>query len=45
MADLAAEMGHSERSMYRHLTSLWEKLGVTDRTEGVRRAAADGLLD
>ena len=45
IADLAAEMGYSERSTYRVLAGLWEKLGVTDRTEGMQKAVSEGLLD
>ena len=45
IADLAAEMGYSERSIYRELASLWKKLGVPGRKEGVRRAASVSLLD
>ncbi len=45
IADLAAEMGHSERSMYRVLARLWDRLGVPNREEGVRKAAEEGLVD
>ena len=45
IADLAAEIGYSERSIYRELAGLWKKLGVPGREEGVRRAASVGLLD
>lgn len=45
IADLAAEMGYSERSVYRALANLWKKLGVPGRKEGVRKAASVGLLD
>ena len=45
IADLAAEMGYSERSVYRALAGLWKKLGVPGRKEGVRKAASVGLLD
>ena len=45
IADMAAELGYSERSMYRSLARLWDKLGVPDRKEGIRRAAEGGLLD
>ena len=43
--ELATELGYSQRSIYRHLSKLWHKLGVTGRTEGLERAAAEGLLD
>ena len=45
IADLAVELGYSQRSTYRALAALWEALGVPDRLQGVRRAAAEGLLD
>lgn len=45
IADVAAEMGYSERSMYRALSKLWEKLGVSSRAAGLRKATAEGLLD
>ena len=45
IADIAAEMGYSERSVYRALANLWKKLGVPGRNEGVQKAASVGLLD
>ncbi len=45
IVDVAAELGYSERSIYRALSKLWHKLGVTGRVQGVRKAAAEGLLD
>lgn len=45
IAELAAELAYSERSMYRALAQLWNKLGVPGRDEGLRKAAAEGLLD
>ena len=45
IADLAAEMGYSERSIYRALAGLWEKLGVPGRKEGIQKAALEGLLN
>lgn len=45
VVDIAAEMGYSERSMYRSLARLWQKLGVPGRKEGIRRAAEGGILD
>ncbi len=45
VVDLAAEMGHSERSIYRALAGLWKKLGVSSREAGVRKALSDGLAD
>lgn len=45
VAELAEEYGYSQRSMYRRLKRLWRILGATNRTQGLRKAAADGLLD
>ena len=45
VADLAAEFGYSRRSMFRELAKLWKELGVDDRIQAVRKAAAEGLLD
>ena len=45
IVDIAAELGYSERSMYRSLARLWDKLGASDRKEGIRRATEEGLLD
>ena len=45
IADVASEMGYSERSMYREMSKLWDKLGVSGRAAGLRKATAEGLLD
>ena len=45
IADLASEMGYSERSMYRELSKLWDKLGVSGRAAGLHKATAEGLID
>lgn len=45
IVDIAAELGYSERSMYRSLARLWDKLGASDRKEGILRATEGGLLD
>ena len=45
IADVASEMGYSERSMYRQLSKLWDKLGVSGRAAGVHKATAEGLID
>ncbi len=44
IADIAQELGYSQRSVYRAMASLWETLGVNGRTEGVQRATAQGLI-
>lgn len=45
VVEVAADLGYSERSIYRRLAELWHKLGVTGRVEGVRKAISEGLLD
>ena len=44
-ADIASEMGYSERSMYRELSKLWDKLGVSGRAAGLRKATVEGLIN
>ena len=44
IVELAAELGYSRRSMFRALARLWRKLGVPNRTEGIRLAQSEGLL-
>ncbi|MCY4664378.1 MAG: hypothetical protein OXC00_06920 [Acidimicrobiaceae bacterium] len=43
--EMAASLGYSERTIYRTLDRLYIALGVTDRTQAVRKAATEGLLD
>lgn len=43
--DIAAELGVSTRTVEGHLTSIFNKLGVSSRTEAIVQAAAQGLLD
>ena len=45
IVDMAADLGYSERTIYRALDRLYENLGVGDRLQAVRKAAAEGLLD
>ena len=45
IAGLASEMGYSERSMYRELSRLWDKLGVSGRAAGLHKATVEGLID
>ena len=45
IAGVAAELGYSERSMYRELSKLWDKLGVSGRAAGLQKATAEGLID
>lgn len=42
--DLAAETNYSERSMYRHLSDLWRRLGVRNRQEAIVLAAHKGRI-
>ena len=44
IVDLAEELGYSRSSMYRELSKLWQALGVSDRAQALRKAAAEGLL-
>ena len=44
IVELAAELGYSERSTYRVLANLWKKLDVPGRSEGLERAASEGLI-
>jgi DNA-binding CsgD family transcriptional regulator len=43
--DVAACHGHSERGFYRALSRLWDRLGVTSRSEALALAAQVGWLD
>ncbi|MCY4663582.1 MAG: helix-turn-helix transcriptional regulator [Acidimicrobiaceae bacterium] len=45
IVDMAADLGYSERTIYRALDRLYRMLGVTDRLQAVRKAATEGLLD
>ncbi len=45
ITDVASEMGYSERSMYRELAKLWDKLGVSGRATGMHKATAEGLIN
>jgi len=44
IADVASRMGYSERSMYRELSKLWDKLGVSGRAAAVHKATVEGLI-
>lgn len=45
VAALADRIGYSERETYRLLGALYEKIGVTNRTEAIIWATRHGLLD
>ncbi|GHG14427.1 MULTISPECIES: response regulator transcription factor [Amycolatopsis] len=45
VARLAAAAGYSERAMYRLLNRIYDRLGVTNRTEALIKANAYGWLD
>jgi DNA-binding NarL/FixJ family response regulator len=42
---LAAQVGFSERVMYRRLSQVYRKMGCATRTEALLRASACGMLD
>ena len=44
IAKLAPVAGYSERSLYRQLAGLYQRLGVTDRSAAVKEARRRGLL-
>lgn len=44
VADLAENIGYSERAMFRQLKSLYQRLGVRSRTEALLWASQRGLL-
>jgi DNA-binding NarL/FixJ family response regulator len=44
VSDLARAIGYSEREMFRLLRSLYERMGVKNRTEALLKAAQCGLL-
>ncbi len=44
VGDIAVEFGHSERSVYRKLRTVWDKVGVASRAEGIALVAARGWL-
>jgi DNA-binding NarL/FixJ family response regulator len=43
--DIAVSLGVSTRTVEGHLTAVFNKLGVSSRTEAIVQAAARGLLD
>ncbi len=45
VSELAEQLHYSERSIYRLMSVVWSKLGAADRRDGLRIAAARGLLD
>lgn len=45
VSDLAAEVGYSERAMFRQLKALYHRLGVNNRTEALLWAKQRRLLD
>lgn len=45
IGEIAVKLNYSPRSLQRELGKLWRALGVHDRTEGLRKAVEDGLVD
>lgn len=45
VADIAEEVGYSERAMFRQLKTLYMRLGVRNRTEALLWAGRQGLLE
>jgi len=45
IAEIARELGYSQRSIYRALSKLWDTLGVPNRSQAVHKALREGLLD
>lgn len=45
VAELADDIGYSERAMFRLLKSMYERLGVKNRTEALLWASQRGLLE
>jgi DNA-binding CsgD family transcriptional regulator len=45
IVDIAADLGYSERTIYRNLRRLYRALGVADRMQAVHKVAAEGGLD
>lgn len=45
ISDLAAELGRSDRSIYRALRNIWIRVGASSRSEGVAIITARGWLD
>lgn len=45
IVDIASELCYSERTVYRELAKLWKVLGVSNRAEGLRKAASEGFID
>ncbi len=43
--DVAERSGYSERSLYRALSDLWRRLGVTDRKDAVGLVASKGWVE
>ncbi len=44
VADISVDLGYSERSLYRQLNEIWERIGVSSRAEGIAKATARGWL-
>ncbi len=45
VVDIARDHGLAERTLYRGLNQVWDKLGVTNRLDGISTVVANGWLD
>lgn len=45
VADLATDVGYSERAMFRNLKTLYTRIGARNRTEALLWASRNGVLD
>ncbi|MGD2101656.1 MAG: LuxR C-terminal-related transcriptional regulator [Acidimicrobiia bacterium] len=45
VADIADDVGYSERAMFRQLKTLYQRLGVRNRTEALLWAGRNGVLE
>lgn len=44
VADIAIDLGYSERTLYRQLKSIWKRVGAKSRSAGIAKIVAEGWL-